>query len=175
METSLGRELGRGKTQTPTQTPKGRNGAESTRRALRIITLRQRQERSGRSLLRESVFILVLLRLVLLPHHLVERGGPIRWRAGLPFNPLSMQWCKPVYSGLDPNADPDVEMSGRSHWTGQAPPAHFIGVSSTKRSGKHSIFVPSNLHTQEVTDSSSVVSTTNRTKTACFSPIYFCF
>ena len=40
METCPSQGLGRGKTQTPTQTPKGHNGAENTRGMARIILLR---------------------------------------------------------------------------------------------------------------------------------------
>ena len=50
------------------------------------------------------------------PHHLMEEGYHIRWRAGFPFILLFTQWRRPVQSGLDPNDDPNVE---KTQWSGK--------------------------------------------------------
>ena len=81
----MGHGLGQGKTQTMTQTPKGHNGAESTRSVARIILLTRLRPPAARRPpailglawcpVPRECFILVLLRRVLLPLHLVS-GAP---------------------------------------------------------------------------------------------------
>ena len=59
----------------------------------------------------------------------------------------------------DPYADPDAETSGWKQWTGLLQRATSSGQNSAKRTQKHLFYFHPNLHTQEVTVSSSVVST----------------
>ena len=84
-----------------------------------------------------------------IPHHLVRRGAPIRWWAGR--------------IGIsDPYCDPYAETSGWKQWTGLLQRATPPGQNGAKRTQKHRFYFHPNLHTQEVTDSSSVVSTRKR-------------
>ena len=64
--------------------------------------------------------------------------------------------------GVDPYADPYAETSGWKQWTGPLQRATPFGQNSAKRTQKHRFYFHPNLHTQEVTDSSSVVSTRKR-------------
>ena len=80
-----------------------------TRLEKEIYTLNQLPERC---------VLIVLIRLV----HIYPT---IWWRGMAPsdggrssLSTSFMQWCRPVHSGLDPNADPNADMNGRSHWTG---------------------------------------------------------
>ena len=63
------------------------------------------------------------------------------------------------FFGADPYFDPDGETSGWKQWTGLLQRATPSQLNSAKRTQKHRFYFYPNLHTQEVTDSSSVVST----------------
>ncbi len=67
-----------------------------------------------------------------------------------------------VFQNADPYADPYAETSGWKQWTGLLQRATPSGQNSAKRIQKHRFYFHPNLHTQEVTDSSSVVSTRKR-------------
>ena len=72
---------------------------------------------------------------------------------------LFMNQCRPVHFGTDPYSDPYAEMSGWKQWTGPLQRATPFRGNSAKRTQKHLFYFHPNFHTQEVTDSSSVVST----------------
>ena len=84
-----------------------------------------------------------------IPLRMVRRGAPIRWWAG-----------RKIFLSSDPYCDPYAETSGWKQWTGLLQRATPSGQNSAKRTQKHRFYFHPNLHTQEVTDSSSVVSTT---------------